>query len=389
MWRNVDEGKRFYPQGRSSMIPIVDLKDQYRALKPEMDAAIAKVLESGIFIMGPNVEALEEELATYLGVQHAISLNSGTDALHLALRALNIGPGDEVITSPFTFVATTEAIGIVGATPVFVDIDLATFNINPRLIEAAITTRTKAILPIHLYGLPADMAAIKLIADKRGLAIVEDCAQAIGAQIGGRKVGTIGDVSCFSFFPSKNLGAYGDGGLVTTNDAALADRLKTLRIHGGRQKYYHDELGINSRLDELQAAILRVKLPHLDAWIAARGHAAKRYTSAFSRDDGIRTPVEPQGCSHVYHQYTIRVTGRDDVRQKLLTAGVQTMVYYPVPLHLQKVHSKTAAKNFPASELAAEEVLSLPMYPELSSAAQEEVIAKVEQAANAKVKSTV
>lgn len=362
------------------MIPILDLKAQYHSLKPEMDRAIASVLESGIFIMGPNVEAFEQEIARYVGVRHAISLNSGTDALHLALRALSIGPGDEVITTPFTFAATTEAIGIVGATPVFVDIDPATFNINPRLIEAAITSRTRAILPIHLYGAPADMEAIRRIADRRGLAVVEDCAQAIGATVRDQMVGTFGEVGCFSFFPSKNLGAYGDGGLVTTNDEQLANRIKALRVHGGLKKYYHEELGINSRLDELQAAILRVKLPHLDAWIAARREIAARYTAAFAGVDGITTPIEVKSSVHVYHQYTIRVAERDAARQKLAAAGVQTMVYYPIPLHLQPVNKHSVAETFPYSEGAAREVLSLPMYPELTPAAQNGVIAAVKEA---------
>lgn len=363
------------------MIPILDLKAQYATLKPEIDAAIARVLAGGVFIMGPNVEAFEEELASYLGARHAIALNSGTDALHLALRALDIGPGDEVITSPFTFVATTEAIGIVGATPVFVDIDPATFNLDASLIDAAVTSHTRAILPIHLYGAPANLEQIQLVARKHKLAIVEDCAQAIGAEIGGRKVGTIGDIGCFSFFPTKNLGAYGDGGLVTTNNDRLAERLKALRVHGGRRKYYHDELGINSRLDEIQAAILRVKLPHLDSWIESRRRIAAHYTRAFAGDVDIVTPVEPTGCSHVYHQYTIRVSERDQVRQTLGQAGVQTMVYYPVPLHLQAVHkSSLAPPQFPYSERAALEVLSLPMYPELTGSAQESVIDEVKAA---------
>ncbi len=248
------------------MIPILDLKEQYHELREEMLRAVSDVFENGAFINGPNVKALEGEIAAYLGSAHGIGLNSGTDALHLALRALDIGPGDEVITSPFTFVATTEAIGIVGAKPVFVDIDPLTYNIDPKLIEAAITPRTRAILPIHLYGHPAPMDEIMAIADKHNLAVVEDCAQSIGTTYNGRFVGTIGTFGCFSFFPSKNLGAYGDGGMLVTNDASLAERSRSLRAHGGRIKYYHEELGVNSRLDELQAAILRVKLPHLNDW---------------------------------------------------------------------------------------------------------------------------
>jgi dTDP-4-amino-4,6-dideoxygalactose transaminase len=363
------------------MIPILDLTAQYRELKPQIDAAIARVLESGTFIMGPNVEAFEHEIAAYLGVKHAISLNSGTDALHLALRALDVGPGDEVITTPFTFVATTEAIGIVGATPVFVDIDPVTCNIDAAQIESAITPRTKVILPVHLYGCPANMPAIMAIAQRHGLAVVEDCAQAIGAKVSGRPVGTIGTIGCFSFFPSKNLGAYGDAGMVTTNDAALADRLRALRVHGGRRKYHHEELGVNSRLDELQAAILRVKLPHLDAWNEARRRIAARYTEGLSKVADITVPAEPTDCHAVYHQYTVRMTARDEVRERLHKAGVQTMVYYPVPLHLQEVHRNLGQPGaFPYAERAAREVLSLPMFPELTAENQDTVVRELSAA---------
>jgi len=361
------------------MIPILDLIAQYRALKDQIDAAIRGVLESGVFINGPNVEAFEQEIASYLGVNYAVALNSGTDALHLGLRALDIGPGDEVITSPFTFVATTEAIGIVGATPVFVDIDPATFNIDAALIEAAITPRTKAIMPIHLYGRPVDLPVVQAIAKRHGLAVVEDCAQAIGAEIDGRKVGSTSEVGCFSFFPSKNLGAYGDGGLITTNDRQLKDRLRALRAHGGRRKYYHEELGVNSRLDEIQAAILRVKLPHLDSWIGARRMVAEHYTTALRDNPVVRTPIERASYLHVYHQYTIRVTNRDSIRKQLADLGIQTMVYYPVPLHLQDVHKDLSHRNqLEMSEIAAQEVMSLPMFPELAVAAQNSVIEAIE-----------
>jgi len=364
------------------MIPILDLTVQYHALKEEMQAAISGVLESGHFIIGPNVKAFEREMATFLDTEHAISLNSGTDALHLGLRALGIGEGDEVITTPFTFVATTEAIGIVGATPVFVDIDPRTFNIDPRLIEAAITPRTKAILPIHLYGAPAPMPEIMRIARLHGLAVVEDCAQAIGADIDGVKVGNFGDVGCFSFFPSKNLGAYGDGGLITAHSDTLAERILALRAHGGRVKYYHETLGVNSRLDELQAAILRVKLPHLRSWTDARRAVASRYQAAFADVASVTPPFEDPRARCVYHQYTIRVAQRDAVRSELNKAGVQTMVYYPVPLHLQQVHEslKLGPGSFPESEAAAQEVLSLPIYPELSEQAQQTVIEAVKAA---------
>ncbi len=319
------------------MLPILDLTEQFHSIRPDVMKAIEAVLESGVYINGPNVKALEAEIAAYVGAAHAVGLNSGTDALHLALRALDIGPGDEVITTPFTFVATTEAIGIVGATPVFVDIDPVTFNIDPGAIRAAITPRTKAILPIHLYGLPAPMREIMALAEQYHLAVIEDCAQAIGAEIDGKRVGSFGDVGCFSFFPTKNLGAYGDGGMATTNDAQIGARMRSLRAHGGRVKYHHEELGVNSRLDEVQAAILRIKLPLLDSWIAARRAHASSYGEGLSPT--VSVPQESPGSKHVYHQYTVRISNRDEVQRRLKDAGIQTMVYYPVPLHLQKVHA--------------------------------------------------
>jgi dTDP-4-amino-4,6-dideoxygalactose transaminase len=361
------------------MIPILDLTAQYRALKNEIDAAIARVLESGTFIMGPNVEAFEHEIAAYLGVKHAIGLNSGTDALHLALRALDVGPGDEVITTPFTFVATTEAIGIVGAIPIFVDIDPTTYTIHPELIERAITSKTKAIVPVHLYGYPAHMNSITEIAARHGLAVVEDCAQAIGASIQGQKVGTIGEIGCFSFFPSKNLGAFGDAGMVVTNDDRLAERIRSLRLHGSRRTYHHDELGINSRLDEIQAAILRVKLPHLEQWIEARRAIATTYSMSFKELQDVRLPSEEQGYRHVYHQYTIRLRKRETVKRRLAGKGIQARVYYPIPLHQQPVHQTLwkSGPSVPEAERASCEVLSLPIYPELSVAEQREVISAV------------
>jgi dTDP-4-amino-4,6-dideoxygalactose transaminase len=348
------------------MIPIVDLTDQYRQISNEIERALGEVFSSGHYINGPNVRLLETEIAEYVGTRCAVGLNSGTDALHLALRALDVGPGDEVITTPFTFVATTEAIGMVGATPVFADIDPSTFNIDPAAIAAAITPRTAAIIPVHLYGYPAPMAEILQLAGKYGLAVVEDCAQAIGATIDGKRVGSFGDVGAFSFFPSKNLGAYGDAGMVTTDAPDLAERIRGLRAHGGRVKYHHEELGVNSRLDEVQAAILRVKLPHLEAWIEARRRHARRYGQALP--SGVMKPKEEPGVRHVYHQYTIRVAERDRIQKALEDAQIQTMVYYPVPLHLQQVHARLGlrAGEFPHSERAASSVLSLPMYPELS-----------------------
>ncbi len=359
------------------MIPILDLTRQYAELKSEIDAAAQAVFASGTFINGPQCQAFETEFATYTGAGHAVGLNSGTDALHLGLRALGVGAGDEVITSPFTFVATTEAIGMVGARPVFVDIEPESFNIDVSRIEAAITSRTRALIPVHLYGRPAPMLEIMKIARKYQLAVVEDCAQAVGASINGKPVGSFGDVGAFSFFPSKNLGAYGDGGIATTNRTDVAARMRSLRAHGGRVKYHHEELGVNSRLDELQAAILRVKLPHLDDWIDARQAVAEHYSRELSR--AVPVPSVAADARHVFHQYTIRVRAREQVQARLTERGVQTMVYYPVPLHLQAVHAELGyqAGAFPHAEAAAREVLSLPMFPELFEREQAEVVRAV------------
>lgn len=361
------------------MIPILDLKEQYLSLEKEMDAAIKKAVMGGQYILGPNVKALEEEIAQYIGTKFALGLNSGTDALHLALRALRIGPGDEVITTPFTFVATTEAIGMVGATPVFVDIDPQTFNIDVARIEAKITARTKAIIPVHLYGQPADMDPIMELAKKYNLKVIEDCAQSMGSAYKGKKTGSIGDVGCFSFFPSKNLGCYGDGGMVTTSDPEIADRVKMLRAHGGKIKYHHSELGLNSRLDEVQAAVLRVKLPHLDNWNQNRRKVAYRYNDLLK--GVVETPTELSDTYCVYHQYTIKVRNRDDVQKKLQELGVQSMIYYPVPLHLQEVHSELGYKKgaMPKAENCAAEVLSLPMYPELAEEKIQQVVEAVKK----------
>jgi dTDP-4-amino-4,6-dideoxygalactose transaminase len=365
-----------------SSIQIFSPTAQYLSLKREIDAAISCVLSSGQFILGPNVRSFEKELAAYVGVADAVGLNSCTDALALALRALDVGLGNEVITTPFTFFATSEAIVQAGATPVFVDIEPATFNIDPALIEAAITPRTRAILPVHLYGLPVDMPAIMTIARQHGLRVVEDCAQAIGADIDGRRVGSFGDAGCFSFFPTKNLGAYGDGGALTTDDPALAARVRSLRAHGSERKYIHAEAGMNSRLDELQAAILRVKLPHLERFNAARRAVAQRYDREISGMDGVTPPAQSHDRRHVYHQYTCRSPRRDALTAQLTEQGVQTMIYYPVPLHLQRVHAALglAEGAYPNAEAAAREAFSLPMYPELSEEEQERVIDALAQA---------
>jgi dTDP-4-amino-4,6-dideoxygalactose transaminase len=369
------------------MIPIVDLTAQYLELQQQLDAAVRQVMAAGQFIMGPNVSAFENEVGAYLDVPNCVSLNSGTDALILALRALDIGPGDEVITTPFSFFATSEAIASCGARPVFVDIDPATFNIDAKAITQAITPRTAAIVPVHLYGLPAPMGQIMDIAGRHGLAVIEDCAQAFGATVDGRPVGTIGDAGCYSFFPSKNLGAFGDAGLIATRSASIAQRVRALRTHGGLRKYYHDEVGINSRLDELQAAILRVKLPHVDRWNEMRAAVAARYRAGLAMAEDIRVPVERDGVRHVYHQFTVRIADRDRVREQLQASFIQTMVYYPVPLHLQRAHAGLGyeAGAFPAAEAAAGEVLSLPIFPELQPGDQLTVIDRLTELAPARV----
>lgn len=357
------------------MIPILDLKRQYEQIGQEIEKEVVDVLRSGSYILGKHNKALESELAEYIGVKHSIALNSGTDALHLALRALDIGPGDEVITVAFTFVATTEAIGIVGAKPVFVDIDADTFNIDVERIENAITPKTKAILPVHLYGQPCDMDVIMDIARRHDLFVIEDCCQAIGAKYKGKMVGSFGDVGCFSFFPTKNLGAMGDGGLLTTNSQLINDRVIALRNHGGAVRYYHDEIGVNSRLDEIQAAILRVKFKHIDSWNKKRRENAYRYNELFANYEDVQTPTELDDTYCVYHQYTVKIPNRDEVHKLLQEAGIGAMLYYPVPLHLQKVHEYLGVKQgaLPVTEHNTTLVISLPMFPELTAEEQKTV----------------
>ena len=350
-------------------IPLLDLKAQYASIKPEIDAVIAEVVESCRFIGGDQVTGFEEDVAAYLGVQHAVSLNSGTDALYLAVRALGIGPGDEVITTPFTFIATAEIIAQTGATPVFVDIDDRTYCIDPAQIERAVTERTKAILPVHLFGQAADWDPIEEIAGRYDLRLIEDSAQAIGALYRGRKVCALGDVGCLSFFPSKNLGAYGDGGMVVTDDDEIAARIRSMAVHGkGTSKYVNERLGVNSRLDAIQAAILRVKLPHLDEWNEQRRANAALYDDLLGELDGVITPSCAEGNTHVYHQYSIRVPSRDRIQSALGDAGIGTAVYYPLPLHLQTAFEYLgyARGDMPVSERASAEILSLPIYPELT-----------------------
>jgi dTDP-4-amino-4,6-dideoxygalactose transaminase len=363
-------------------IPILDLRPEIEELWDDLMEAIQKVLRSGQFIMGPNVKAFEKEVAEYLGVKHAIGVNSGTDALVIGLRAAGIGQGDEVITTPFTFFATAEAISQVGAIPVFVDIDPRTYNIDPDLIEAAITSRTKAILPVHLYGHAAEMDKIMELAKVYNLKVIEDVAQAFGGEYKGKKNGTIGDVGCFSFFPSKNLGAYGDGGLIATNDDEIAETARMLRVHGSRKKYFNEVIGYNSRLDEIQAAILRVKLPHIDRWNEGRREAARRYNELLKDIPDIVTPYEAPGVKHVYHQYTICIENgdRDELKNKLTKLGIFTMVYYPVTVNRLPVYRNSQRKgNSVQSECISEKVLSLPIWPTISKEIQYSVVDGISQ----------
>lgn len=362
--------------------PFLDLKAQYRTIKPEIDQAIQRVMDSQQFILGPEVEALEKEVAAYTGTQHAVACASGSDALLLALMALDIGPDDEVITTPFTFVATAGSIARLRARPVFVDIDPVTYNLDPVRLEHAITARTRAIIPVHLFGMAADMDAIMEVAQRRGIAVIEDAAQAIGATYAGRRLGSIGLCGCFSFFPSKNLGGAGDGGMLTTSDPAFADRLRVLHLHGGRSKYEYEVIGMNSRLDALQAAVLRVKLRHLDSWAAGRQRVAARYGELFrSRglDRVIAWPRLAPKCNHVYNQYVIRSARRDELRAHLLARGVPSEIYYPYPLHLQPAFAYLGrrAGDLPNAEGASREVLALPVFPEISPEHQESVVEAV------------
>jgi len=346
--------------------PVLDLQPQIQTHWAEFQSAFQRVLESGQFILGPEEQAFEAECATYLGARHAIGLNSGTDALFIALRALNIGPGDEVITTPFTFFATAEAISHVGATPVFVDIEEGTFNLDLSLLESAITTRTRAIIPVHLFGRPVNMDPIASLAEHYGIKVIEDCAQCFGAPWRDKKTGTLGEFGCFSFFPTKNLSAFGDGGMIVTQDDALASRARMLRAHGSRRKYFNEEAGYNSRLDELQAAMLRVKLPHLDDWNKARRACAERYNQLLTAIPQLVAPELSEG--HVFHQYTIRLLSgrRDLVQAALAEAGIASMVYYPVPVHRLKLYEESHRHiSCPVAEQLATEVLSLPIYPEL------------------------
>ena len=348
-------------------VPLLDLKAQYADIKGDLDQAVHRVLDSARFIGGPEVSGLEEEVARYCRTAHAIACASGTDALLLALRGLDIGPGDEVVTSAFSFFASAGTVANVGARPVFVDIDPRTFNLDPHRLEAAITPLTKAVVAVHLFGQCCDLTAVKAVCDKHQLFLIEDAAQAIGSEWEGRRAGSVGDLGAFSFFPSKNLGAAGDGGLMTAQDLALAERVRLLREHGAKPKYYHALVGTNSRLDALQAAILRVKLRHLDRWSEKRAKNAALYDQLF---EGARLarPYRDARTRHIYNQYVIRLPQRDALRQHLADRGIGTEIYYPVPLHLQQCFAPLGYRegDMPQSEAAAREVLALPIYPELT-----------------------
>jgi dTDP-4-amino-4,6-dideoxygalactose transaminase len=352
---------------------MVDLGIQYRELKSEIDTAISNVLATTQFILGPEGRALETEMAEYIGVQHAIGVASGTDALHLALKAAGLGKGDEIITTPFTFIATAEAIAYVGATPVFVDIDPKTFNIDVAQVAAAVNENTKAVLPVHIFGQPADLTPLLVLCEENELLLVEDCAQSCGAGYKGKMTGAWGDLGCYSFFPSKNLGCFGDGGLIVTDDDSLAEEIRVLRNHGSRERYHHHVIGVNSRLDDVQAAILRVKLKHLDRFNQQRRENAHLYSRLLS-EIGLEVPYEDGKGTHVYHQYTVMTDRREEIQAALGHAGIASAVYYPIPLHKQNVFAEQCrGVSLPVSEQAATRVLSLPIFPELTSQQVEQV----------------
>lgn len=366
-------------------IPILDLSVQHQKLATEIEAAVKRVLNSQQFILGPEVRELERELASYCACTEAVGCASGSDALLLALIACGVGPGDEVITTPFSFFATVGSIVRLGAKPIFVDIDDSTFNIDAGRIESAITVRTKAILPVHVFGQCAEMDLINKVASSRKIAVIEDAAQAIGAEYDGQRAGGLGAIGCFSFYPSKNLGGAGDGGLLTTNDPQLAADLRMLRSHGAKKKYYHDCVGINSRLDSLQAAILRVKLQYLDEWAQARRENAQRYRELFgaagqASKEMVRLPVESARAHHVYNQFVIRARDRDKLRAHLAERGVGTEIYYPVPLHLQVCFKELGHRDgdFPESERAAQEALAIPVFPELGASSQSYIVEMID-----------
>ncbi|HEX7530868.1 MAG TPA: DegT/DnrJ/EryC1/StrS family aminotransferase [Pyrinomonadaceae bacterium] len=365
-------------------VPLLDLQAQYETIRNEVRTAVDRVFDSQQFVLGAEVQALEEEIARYSQTKSAIGCASGSDAVLLALMSCGVGAGDEVITTPFSFFATAGAVARLGARPVFVDIDERTFNLNPSLVDAALTERTKAIMPVHLYGQCAEMNPLIELSQSRGIPIIEDAAQAIGAEDHGRRAGSMGTIGCFSFYPSKNLGGAGDGGMLVTNDLDHGRRLHMLRVHGEETKYHHKLVGINSRLDSLQAAVLRVKLPHLDAWSTERQRKAQQYELMFvdaGLSEQIEVPFVRSNARHIFHQFVVRVRGgrRDALREHLRECGVGTDVYYPVPLHLQECFAYLGYKegDFPIAELAAKETLALPVYPELTDEQQDYVVSSI------------
>ena len=372
------------PAAPKLLFPFLDLKAEYATMREDIRAAVDKVLESQQFIMGPQVKQLEAEIAAFIGSSFAVSCASGSDALLLALMALGVDSGDEVITPPFTFVATAGSVARLKAKPVFVDIDRETYNLDPTRLEAAITRRTRAIMPVHLFGLPAEMGKISEIARAHGIPVIEDAAQSIGARFGDKYVGDIGACGCFSFFPSKNLGGAGDGGMITTNDPELAERISVLRDHGSRKKYQYDLLGMNSRLDSLQAAILLVKFKHLEELTKARRRNAERYRRLFQQaglDQVITLPIEPEGMRHVYNQFVVRTPRRDQLKEHLRASGIPSEIYYPSPLHLQPAFAALGygPGAFPQSEEASQHVLALPVFPQMTEEQQKMVVKSIAQ----------
>jgi len=362
-------------------IPMLDLKAEYALLEPELSNALHAVLQSTQFILGPQVQALEREVAQYCGVEHGVAMANGTDAIHLALRALAIGTGHEVIVPSFTFIGSAEPVSYTGATPVFVDVDPDTFNLDVNAVERAITARTRAVVVVHLFGQCAELEGLKALCDRRGVALIEDCAQSIGADWGGQRCGSVGVAGCFSFYPSKNLGAYGDGGMTVTTDARLAEEMRVLSNHGSRERYHHHILGYNCRLDEMQAAILRVKLKHLDRFNALRREKARAYTR-WLEGSGVDRPHEHGRGLHVYHQYTIKSARRDAIKTALAAAQIASMIYYPIPLHRQEVYQALYADlRLPRAEQVAAQVLSLPMFPTLTQPQIDRVCEVVARAA--------
>jgi dTDP-4-amino-4,6-dideoxygalactose transaminase len=368
------------------MIPFVDLKQQYQAIKGEIDAAVLNTMANAHFVLGPEVAQFEADFSAYCGAKYGIAVNSGTSALHLALLALGVGPGDEVITVPFTFVATVASILYTGARAVLVDVDPETWNMDPGRVEAAITSRTRAVLPVHLHGCPADMSALTEIAYRHGIGIVEDVAQAHGAEIAGRRCGSIGDLGCFSFYPGKNLGAYGEGGMVVTSSEQHADKIRMLRDWGQKRKYLHESRAFNYRMEGIQGAILGVKLRHLDDWTEKRRRHAALYRRLLA-GSGLEQPPDPRNCRHVYHVYAIRVSDRERLQGELASRCIQTNIHYPIPVHLQPGYADLGyrAGDFPVSEALANTVLSLPMFPELTDNQLEEVVGALRTAVGAPI----